>query len=209
MARSAYNWNATRRSLLERLKNSADQESWKVFFDTYYHLIYSVAIKAGLADAEAQDAVQETFIAVAKKMEEFNYDPAKGSFRSWLLHTAQWRICDQLRKRKFQAKPRDSTHGERRTATIERIPDPASLELDKIFDQELQTSLFATAVEKVKHQISAGQYQIFDLYVLKKWPIGKVATTLGISNGRIYLAKHRVSRLVRKELKALESQTFF
>ena len=44
----------TRWSLLARLKNWEDQESWKTFFDTYWRLIYNVAIKAGLTDQEAR-----------------------------------------------------------------------------------------------------------------------------------------------------------
>ena len=35
----------TRYSLLSRLQNWEDHESWRVFFDTYWRLIYSVALK--------------------------------------------------------------------------------------------------------------------------------------------------------------------
>ena len=58
----------TQRSLLVRLKNLDDQTSWKHFFDTYWKIIYDVARRAGLADAEAQDGVQETIIYVSRKM---------------------------------------------------------------------------------------------------------------------------------------------
>ena len=43
----------TRYSLLSRLQDREDQDSWKDFFDTYWRLIYSFAIKSGLTDAEA------------------------------------------------------------------------------------------------------------------------------------------------------------
>ena len=76
-----------------------DQQSWQEFFDAYWKLIYSVALKAGLSDAEAQEVVQETVISVAKKMPEFKADPAVGSFKSWLLTLTRWRITDQMRKR--------------------------------------------------------------------------------------------------------------
>jgi DNA-directed RNA polymerase specialized sigma24 family protein len=52
------------------LKNSEDQASWQDFFDTYGRLIYGVAIKSGLTEAEAQDAVQETVIAVARNIKD-------------------------------------------------------------------------------------------------------------------------------------------
>src|SRR6266446_5172844 len=89
----------TRASLLGRLKNWEDQSSWQEFFNIYWKLIYGVARKAGLTDAEAQDVVQETMASVAKHMPTFKYDPAIGSFKAWLLKMTRWRITDQLRKR--------------------------------------------------------------------------------------------------------------
>ena len=89
----------TRRSLLSRLKNWDDQESWQEFFDTYGRLVYGVAVKAGLSDAEAQDVVQETIIIVARKLAGFKYDPALGSFKSWLMLITRRRIEKQLKKR--------------------------------------------------------------------------------------------------------------
>jgi RNA polymerase sigma-70 factor (ECF subfamily) len=75
----------TRATLLGRLKNWNDQASWQEFFDIYWQLIYRVARKAGLTDAEAQDVVQETLVAVAKHMPGFKYDPAVGTFKaSWI-----------------------------------------------------------------------------------------------------------------------------
>ena len=206
MARNSENLLPTRRSLLNRLKNWDDQESWKDFFDTYWKLIYGVAVRAGLTDAEAQEVVQETVIAVAKKIPEFQYNPEIGSFKSWLLHTAQWRISDQFRKRKSGA---DRGGGRREkntgTSTIERIPDPAGLDLDAIWDAEWEKHLFEAAIERVKTQVKPKHYQIFDLYVIKQWPVEKVARTLEINVGQIYLTKHRVSALIRREVKKLES----
>jgi RNA polymerase sigma-70 factor (ECF subfamily) len=196
----------TRRSLITRLKNWDDQESWKDFFDTYWKLIYGVAIKAGLNDAEAQEVVQETIIAVAKQMEGFKYDPKIGSFKGWLLHTTRWRISDQLRKRRGQARGIERECKTSRTATVERIPDPAGSNLETIWEQEWRTSMFAIAIEKVKRRVDARQYQIFDLYVIKQWPVKKVAVTLDVKPGQVYLAKHRISELVKKELADLEGK---
>jgi len=207
MVRDPDRFIPTRRSLLSRLKNWDDQESWKDFFDTYWKLIYGVAIKAGLTDVEAQEVVQETVIAVAKKMQEFKYDPEIGSFKGWLLHTTQWRIADQLRKRRGETGPvgrqfQTST----RTATVDRIPDPAGFNLEAIWEEEWRSNVFSAAIDKVKRRVNARQYQIFDLYVIKQWPVQRVASTLGVNIGRVYLAKHRISALVKKEVLNLESK---
>src|SRR6059058_5511900 len=98
MFKSPQEFIPTRRSLLSRLKQWDDQESWQDFFNTYWRLIYSVARRAGLGDGEAQDVVQETVAAVARQMPNFKYDPQAGSFKSWLLLITRRRILDHLRK---------------------------------------------------------------------------------------------------------------
>ena len=70
---------STRYSLLSRLQNWDDQESWKDFFDTYWRLIYAVAIKSGLTDAEAQDVVQETVVRGVRGFRVFRTDRRSAS----------------------------------------------------------------------------------------------------------------------------------
>src|SRR5262245_4587047 len=89
----------TRWSLLSRLKDWDDQESWRLFFDTYWELLYRTALKAGLSHSEAEEVVQDVVISVAKKIASFRTDPARGSFKAYLLTLTQWRIKDQFRKR--------------------------------------------------------------------------------------------------------------
>src|SRR5688572_20088733 len=88
----------TRNSLLVRLRNLDDQESWREFFETYWRLIYGVARKAGLPDADAQDVVQETVLTVVKTAPGFEYRPERCSFKSWLHLLTRRRIADRLRR---------------------------------------------------------------------------------------------------------------
>src|SRR5262245_1245740 len=114
----------TRASLLGRLADLGDSSSWREFFDTYWGLIYGVARKAGLPDPDAQDVVQDTMACVAQQMPTFRYDPAKGSFKAWLLNLTRWRIVDHVRKRRTHLiVPGTATT----TDAVARIPDPASL----------------------------------------------------------------------------------
>jgi len=70
----------TRHSLLRRMKNWEDQASWEEFFKTYRKLIYGVAIRAGLTDAEAKDVLQETVVTVARNIKDFEISSERGSF---------------------------------------------------------------------------------------------------------------------------------
>jgi RNA polymerase sigma factor (sigma-70 family) len=199
---------ATRRSLLSRLKESNAQESWRQFFDTYWRLIYTTALGAGLTDAEAQEVVQETVLTVVKKIKSFRYDPAVGSFKGWLLTIVRWRIADQFRKRQQQIQPfhvRRETANQG-TATIDRVADPGAIDLDIIWQEEWQRTMFTAALVRVKRQANARHYQMFDLHAVKQWPVQKVAQALGVRPGQVRLAKHRITALMRQEVARLEQE---
>jgi RNA polymerase sigma-70 factor (ECF subfamily) len=196
---------ATRASLLARLKHWEDHQSWQEFFDTYWRLIHQVARRSGLTETEAQDAVQETVLAVAKNIHHFKYDPARCSFKSWLMLITQQRIIWQLRRRMPDSPPSPKPdEGDPRTSTTDRLPDQNALDLKDVWEEEWQKNLLAAALDRVKHQVSPRQFQIFDLYVLRNWPAGEVARTLGVNLARVYLAKHRVSSRLSKEVGRLQ-----
>ena len=89
---------------------------------------------------------------------------------------------------------------------MERVPDPSGNNLDEIWEGEWQRTLLERAVTKVRQEVRPLQFQIFDCYVLKQWPVEKVAKTLGVSATQAYLAKLRVGKKLRDEIKRLESQ---
>ncbi len=195
----------TRYTLLSRLRDWDDNESWKEFFDTYWHLIYSVARKSGLSAVEAQEVVQETVISVAKHIQKFRLDRKLGSFKGWLRNLTRWRIADQLRKRSRQAlEPELSDTGE--SAPPEFLPDLPEPNSDLRWEEEWQANLLQAAIDRVKLQVREEQYQIFDLYVLRQWPVSRISSTLGVSAARVYLAKHRVAALIKKEVRSLQQQ---
>jgi len=197
----------TRRSLVKRLKDWDDHESWRGFFNTYWKLIYSVAIKAGLGESEAQDVVQETVLSVAKKIRDFEYDPELGSFKGWLLKITRRRIIDHLRKRPLQHQAaKAAADNTARTPTANRIPDPASLDLDAVWEEEWRKNLVDAAIHNVKAKVKPEQYQLFDCYVLKQWPMRDVTRKLRVSMGQVYFAKYKISALIQKEVRALEEK---
>ena len=162
----------TRSSLSYPPKDWDDAESWQVFFNTYWKLIYNTAVKAGLSDAEAQDVVQDTVLSVAKKMHEFKYDAALGSFKGWLLQLTRWRILNQLKKRlhaEFLQTRADDVSSE--TSLAERIPDPAAPDMEQFWEKEWQKNLIGAAIENVKQKINPRHYEIFHLHVVKKLPV--------------------------------------
>src|SRR5262245_29981225 len=209
MQNDANEFLPTRWSLLSRLKDWDDQDSWRQFFDTYWKLIYSTALKAGLTHTEAEEVVQEVVISVAKKMGEFKTNAAAGSFKKWLLNITQWRITDQLRKRaREQGRRRPPSDDTARTDTVERVPDPQVDKLEATWNVEWQRNLAETALARVKTQVKPELFQIFDLLANKQWPARKVSQRLRVSLTQVYYAKCKVTLLLKKEIKKLERQEF-
>ena len=200
----------TRKSLLGRLKNWEDNESWREFFDTYWKLIYAFAIQRGLSHEEAQEVVQETVVAVAKNIGKFTYDPKACAFKTWLLGVTRSKIANHYARRARQpaaaasGSPDDSSG----TGALARIPDEQSGQWDKAWDAEWEKNLMDAAIQRVKRSVPIEHYQMFDLFVLKHWPAKDVAKTLRVTIAHVYVAKHRISKLIRQEVAALEAKGF-
>jgi len=194
----------TRRTLLSRLRDLDDHAAWRDLFDTYWKLIYSTALKSGRSDADAQDVVQETILTISRKIQEFKYDPAIGSFKGGLLHTTRWRILDHLRKQRPEASP--PPDGSRDTDLLAQIPDPERARIQVMWDVEWQQNLLDAALQRVKRQVNPKHYQVFEFHMLKEWPASEVARTLRVNVAQVHLTKHRLGGLIKKEVKRLEAQ---
>lgn len=197
----------TRRSLILKLADWKDQRSWDEFYRTYWRLIYSVAIQAGLREQEAWDVVQETVLTIAKQTKKNVYDPSRGSFKTWLWNVTRWRISDQFRlRRKDTASPVNQDSDMSDAVPLDFIADAGDSSFEKIWEKEWQQNIMKAALERVKAKVSPKQFQIFDYNVIRGMKAGDVHKKLGVSIAQVYLAKHRVGALLNKEVKFIRSQ---
>ena len=197
----------TRRSLIMRLGDWKDQRSWDEFYRTYWRLIYSVAIKASLREDEAWDVVQETVLTIAKQSLKNTYDPERGSFKMWLWNVTRWRINDQFRLRGKAPAPAGSTaEGTPTREPVENLPDTSSNNFTEIWEREWQQNVMKAALERVKIKVSPRQFQIFDYNVLQGMNATEVRRRLGVSMAQVYLAKHRVGSILKKEIAYIRDQ---
>lgn len=192
---------ATRQSLLTRLKDHADHEGWQRFFNLYGGVIHGLALKAGLNATEAEEALQETLVSVAREMPGFRYDSAKGSFKGWLFQIARRRVADQFRKRERQQR-----HESVPAADIAEYADPASASLGQAWEEEWRRNLVQLAMERVKAKVSPGQWQMFDLGTLQDWPTDRICALLGVNAAQLYMARMRVGRMLKAEVSAIRKE---
>ena len=190
-----------------RLGDWKDQRSWDEFYRTYWRLIYSVAIKAGLREDEAWDVVQETVLTIAKQSLKNTYDPERGSFKMWLWNVTRWRINDQFRLRGKGPAPAASTAEAAPTREpVENLPDTSNNNFTEIWEREWQENVMKAALERVKMRVSPRQFQIFECNVLQGMNATDVRRLLGVSMTQVYLAKHRGGSVLKKEIEYIRAQ---
>ncbi len=195
----------TRSSLLERLKTWNDEAGWKEFFDTYQRSILGLAMKCGLSRSEAEEVVQDTMVAVARKMPDFQYDRSLGSFKGWLFTITRRAVGKQLSKRQGHLGPLVDAGGADGEGTTVELPDPAP-GFEERWEEDWRHNLLDMAIDRVRRRTKPKQFQMFDLYVTQQLPMDQVTRILNVNAAQVYMAKLRISSAVRHELAQLQKK---
>ena len=91
-------------------------------------------------------------------------------------------------------------------ALLNELPDTSGSVLEDLWEEEWRRHMADAAMERVKRLVSPEQFQMFEFSVLQRWPAGKVAEALGVTTIQVYMARHRVGKLVKKEIQRLEHE---
>ncbi|MGO9110832.1 MAG: RNA polymerase sigma factor [Thermoguttaceae bacterium] len=185
----------TRASLLVRIQSPQDEEAWREFAAIYRPVVYRLARKRGLQDADAEDLAQRVLIAVQRAIGNWENDPAKGRFRFWLARIAQNAIINALTRRPPDAAAGGTTIHE----LLEKQPQP-----DHRTQQELQRehrrSLFRWAAQRILPEFRDGTWDAFWLTTVEGMSVEEAGRALGKSLGAIYAARSRVMRRLKDEI---------
>jgi RNA polymerase sigma factor (sigma-70 family) len=194
---------STRPSLLIRLRDAGDELAWSEFMEIYGPLVYRLAKRRGLQEADAQDLAQEVFRAVARAIERYDPDPARGSFRGWLSRIANNLIINLLSAQRRHPRGTGDTDMQR---MMEDQPDLASEE-SAVFEVEYRRRLLVWAAERVRGAFSQATWQAFWQTGVEGRPPREVAEALGMSIGTVYQYKSRVVARIRREIEQFETES--
>ena len=195
----------TSASLLERLKDPADRTSWQRFHDTYAGLLFAVARRAGLGEADAQDAVQETLIDVAQQIRAFRYDRVRGRFKNWLLTILSRRIGRNFRKRHYKRDGVELPREERLGTALEgglAQPEP---EIEAAWEDEWHRHIYEKALDELRAAAKPMHYQIFQLHVIGGLGVREVCARLGVRAAEVYWAKFRLGQRLKRAVEKLDA----
>ena len=84
--------SCTDEELMEQLR-IGQADALAVLFDRHYRLVFSVALRILHDHGEAEDLMQEVFLEIYRKVD--NYDPDKGKAKTWILQYAYHRSLNR------------------------------------------------------------------------------------------------------------------
>ena len=191
----------TRASLLIRIRNQADREAWSQFVEIYAPLIYGFGRNRGLQDSDAADLTQDVLQSVAGAISRLNYDPRKGTFRSWLFTIVRNRLRNQL---KAKARREQASGDSGVAARIEAEPYRED-DWETTWQRDHQQRLFAWAARQVEAEVEPSTWQAFWKTTVDGISGRAVAEELGMTLASVYLAKSRVMAKLRTLVREGES----
>jgi RNA polymerase sigma-70 factor (ECF subfamily) len=190
----------TRLTLLVRLRDVGNAEAWAEFVDLYAPLLYRLARRHGLQDADAADLTQDVLRAVVNALPRLAYDPGRGSFRGWLFTVAR----NQLRK--FANARKRQPRGSGGDGTDELLRQQPAPEEEAAWEREYRQRVFAWAAEQVRDRFRPATWQAFWRTFVEGRDPRAVGEGLGLSVGAVYIARNRVLARIREQVRRLEGE---
>jgi RNA polymerase sigma-70 factor (ECF subfamily) len=186
----------TSASLLERLRQRSDQDSWQRLVELYTPRLRSWLRPHLRAADDVEDLVQDVFTVLVRKLPDFVHNGRPGAFRHWLRSIAANHLRSYWRARRDQA-PQAEVE-----AVLEQLADPASA-LSLEWDREHDYHIARKVLEAIEVEFKPTTWRSFFRVVLEGAPPETVAAELGLSVNAVLIAKSRVLRRVREEIQDL------
>jgi RNA polymerase sigma-70 factor (ECF subfamily) len=194
---------STHPSLLIRLRDAGDEQAWTQFTEIYGPLVFQLARRRGLQQADAEDLVQEVFRAVARAIERYDPDPARGSFRGWLSRIARNLIINWLAAQRRHPRGTGDSDMQR---LLEQRPDRAG-EDSALFEAEYRRHVLIWAAARIRGAFSEAAWQAFWQAGVEGRPPHEVARNLGMTLGTVYQYKSRIVVRLRREIERFEEES--
>ena len=185
------NNETTRSSVLKAVADTENEAAWQRLFDLYAGFVFSIARSKGLNDSDADDIVQTVFADLARNLPTFEYDRAKGRFRSYLSGLVHWRVNDRLRSGKRDA--------ELKSAFWEEAKSAASAEDEDFEERERQQAALEEALRRIKQEVRPEHYAAFVASAVEGQDTETVMRLHGLTSDNLYQIRKRLTAKLQEK----------
>jgi RNA polymerase sigma factor (sigma-70 family) len=189
-------------SLLMRVRDVSDNGAWQEFVDCYAPRIFGWCQKFGLQEADAADVTQSVLLKLVDQLQRFQYDAQQGRFRSWLKTVTRHLAVDLHRAQQLRINNAGA-------GSLDDLPADQSWPSEELF-QALEAAwredVLSLAEARVQLQVHRDTWQAYWSTCREQLAAPQVAEKLGLSVSNVYVAKSRVLKLLRAEVKRLDPE---
>ena len=184
-----FNNETTRSSVIRAVADTENEAAWQRLFDLYAGFVFSVARSKGLREEDADDVVQVVFADLARNLPTFQYDRAKGKFRSYLTGLVHWRVMDKLKAGKRDADLKASFWEEAKAAVTED---------DGFSEREWQAAALEEALRRIKPDVRPEHYAAFIASAVEGQDTETVMKLYGLTRDNLYQIRTRLTAKLRE-----------
>jgi len=192
----------TRLTLLQKIKNCQDEQSWEEFVDYYKGYIYAIILNMNINYHDTQDLVQAVLLKAWKNLPEFEYDPGKGRFRGWLTTVTKNTVKRFLHKQSRQLNNADENKRKEFEEYLENVSLP---DIDNIAQREWETYISKMAWENIALELADTVKAVFEELMNGQKP-RDIAQKYDFAENTVHVYKKRVQKLMFKEILRLEAE---
>lgn len=188
----------TRESLILRLKDAENEAAWHEFLAIYRPVVFRLALTRGLQEVDADDVTQEVMLSVSRKVVEWEADPARAKFRTWLDRVVRNAAINALTRRQ-----QDRGVGGTSALRLINGKEASKCSDDEVFSQEILREKFRLAADEVERHFDPATWRAFWLTAVEGAEVATAAEETGKSIGAVYVARSRVMKRLRKQVKLM------
>ena len=188
----------TRASLILRLRDSGDVVAWEEFVAIYRPVIVRLAVARGLQHSDADDLAQQVLLSVAHSVPDWEIDPQRARFRTWLGRVVRNAVLNALSRRK-------PDRGAGGTSALILINGKAAEDCDdsEVLDFEWRREAFRCVADQIRAEFQPKTWEAFWLTAVDGLSAAEAAKQTGKSIGAVYVARSRVMARFQEKVRTL------
>lgn len=183
---------ATRASLIERLKEEGDQDAWRTFRDLYTPLVLRCGARMGLDPQAREELVSDFLCRMLEALPSFEYTPEKGRFRAYVRQVCLHLVAQRARKRDARRRARDGWVADRR-----EVLEGGRDELEEWWQAEEERVLLELGIERLRESLAPEKFAVFQLVVREGSDPREVAGMYRLKPGAVAVIKCRALKQLR------------
>ncbi|MCA6421233.1 sigma-70 family RNA polymerase sigma factor [Flavobacterium sp. j3] len=163
-----------------------DRKAQEQLYRLYSPKLFSVCLKYSRNYTEAQDNLQDGFLIIFDKIDQFSF---KGSFDGWLKRVMINHVLQQYRQETFLS------------LVKEDVPDDNEIEID---NEDISLEYLLKIIQELPNQYRL----VFNLYVLDGYSHQEIAEMLTINLGTSKSNLARAKMILREKIEQFKNIEF-